>query len=173
MERGGNQKSDLSWLYQVINIYVELFKFRSCKNDLDATISILNIHMGTQIDRGGEREAGRKAERERERGVGRGLTADACWVECRLLMQVWHVHLTHCPLCRAFQWSSSAVSRWVGCRPPQLLTVPFAFVSFAWGRWGNPVFPSTLSLSARVWPCLLFPNSLSTGVLSLPITAIS
>lgn len=57
---------------------MELFKFRSCKDDLDATISILNIHMGTQIDRGGEREAGRKAERERERGVGRGLTADAC-----------------------------------------------------------------------------------------------
>lgn len=34
--------------------------------------------MGTLIEIGEGRETERKAERERERGVGRGLTADAC-----------------------------------------------------------------------------------------------
>lgn len=47
------------------------------------TLRCYNQHIkysygNTDRDRGGEREAGRKAVRERERGVGRGLTADAC-----------------------------------------------------------------------------------------------
>lgn len=95
MERGGNQKSDLSWLYQVINIYVELFKFRSCKNDLDATISILNIHMGTQIEIGEGRERQEEKQRGRERGES-GEGSQLMPVElnagswCRYDMSTWH-----------------------------------------------------------------------------------
>lgn len=95
MERGGNQKSDLSWLYQVINIYVELFKFRSCKNDLDATISILNIHMGTQIEIGEGRERQEEKQRGRERGES-GEGSQLMPVElnavswCRCDMSTWH-----------------------------------------------------------------------------------
>ena len=83
MHPGGrkiDQKSGLSWLHQIINIYKELFRSRSCKTALGS----YNRHIkytyrdgdsdGGELGKEGEREGGR--EEERERGRGRGGVMD-------------------------------------------------------------------------------------------------
>lgn len=66
-------KSDLSWLLQIINIYMELFKSRSCKTTLRSyNQHIKCAHGDRDIHGAGERkregERGRKRERKEERG---------------------------------------------------------------------------------------------------------
>ena len=87
MHPGGrkiDQKSGLSWLHRIINIYKELFRSRSCKTALGSyNQHIKYAYRDGDSDKGGElgkeggREGGREEERERGGGVdGEGVVGE-------------------------------------------------------------------------------------------------
>lgn len=90
----------------------------------DATNSILNIPMETDRDGGGEIVKGRKAES----GAGEGRAHSWCLLSW---IHVWHVHLTYCPLCQAFQFPclKNQCCSWV-CLCLKAIAVPCCHLCF-------------------------------------------
>lgn len=97
---------------------------------------------------------GREKQEEKQWGTERGESGEGSQLMpvelnavsgCRYDMSTWHT----VPSVGLFNEAAALSLTWpVFTGHRSSLTVPCALVSLAWGRWGNPVFLSTLSLSA-------------------------